>query len=119
MARPRHHLPPAATIVFCALVLTAGGGGTGARRAAPAAAGAILVERSGAWEYTYHVVTGSEALFDLGSDPRRLRNLVRAEPELADSLRESLETRLGVSDLSALLAPDDPRRRALRAMGYL
>jgi hypothetical protein len=101
-------------------VLFLGPGCRGERPTSPAGPSTpILIETDGALEYTFHVVTGGEALFDLERDPRRLSNLLQRRPALALHLRECLERRLGVPDIESLIDPDDPRRKALENMGYL
>jgi hypothetical protein len=91
----------------------------GAEKPAPPSAVKILTERDGAFEYTFHLITGGEALFDVERDPRRLTNLLQTKPDLARRLRESLSKRLGLSDLKILLDPNDPKRKALEDLGYL
>jgi hypothetical protein len=67
--------------------------------------------------------TGAAELFDLGSDPGELRNLVSAEPELTRRLATELE---GVAAHLPPLFREEGRgvlrpetEEALRALGYL
>jgi hypothetical protein len=73
----------------------------------------------GELQYTYHLVTGSEALFDLGDDPRALRNLALQQPNDLSRMRARLLADLGVASLEVLRAPHRQTIRRLEALGYL
>jgi hypothetical protein len=80
----------------------------------------VLSVQKGELLYTYHVLTRTEALFDTGEDPRRLRNLCRRHPEDVVELRLDLCRRYGVSDLARLgTSKTDSLRRQLASLGYL
>ena len=73
------------------------------------------------------VDTGVEALYDRGADPVEQRNILAAEPALADALRSGLArwreasapllARLGPRGGSVV--PNTETVRRLRALGYL
>jgi len=69
--------------------------------------------------YTYHVISGSEALFDLRADPGSLRNLLPTRAAEAARLRRALERQLGVSSLEQLRESRRHRIEELKALGYL
>jgi hypothetical protein len=69
--------------------------------------------------FTYHVLTSTEALFDLRQDPRCLKNLAELRPVERDSLRRLLCLKHGVLDLRELQDPNDPHLLLLRSLGYL
>lgn len=79
----------------------------------PAGAGLVPASvyslREGDLLFTYHALTDSEALFDLTSDPRCERNLVRTRTEDRTKLRRALEKRLGVTSLGDRPLPSGPR----------
>jgi hypothetical protein len=75
--------------------------------------------QEGEYLYLYHVITGTESLYHLPRDPRRLKNLAAERPELAMSLRRTLERKIGVSDLSELRDENGRSLNALRGLGYL
>ena len=79
----------------------------------------ILEETEDGLLFTYHVLTGTEGLFDLRTDPRCLRNLLGERPDDAAVLRRRLCVRVRVDDLSELSDPEDPQLIRLRNLGYL
>ncbi len=78
----------------------------------------VHIEREGML-YSYHVITGTEALFDLRTDPECRKNLVTVRREEALRLRRELETDLELDSLDQLRDEDDPQIRILRSLGYL
>jgi hypothetical protein len=89
------------------------------RPASPAEPASVLSIQEDGLLYTYHIPTNTEALFDLGTDPKCRRNLVLSHPREAANFRRMLERKLGVKDLRDLLNPADPTIRTLRDYGYL
>lgn len=73
----------------------------------------------GSLQYTFHLVTGSEALFDLSNDPKALRNLAARRPEDLVRMRLRLIDDLGVKSLDDLRAPHRKTIERLEALGYL
>jgi hypothetical protein len=78
----------------------------------------LRMEQDG-YVYTYHVLSGTEALFDLRLDPRLLKNLAPSMPDRAFEMRRRLSFRYRVADLADLRKKEDPTRRSLEAHGYL
>ena len=71
------------------------------------------------WRFTVHLPTGSEALYDLQSDPRCRTNVMREHPDRADRMRGALLRRCGVQTMEELRAPHQELTDALRRLGYL
>ena len=63
----------------------------------------------------------ADALYDVESDPRELRNLATAEPGLADDLRETLRGLVAERAQTVEMAADDDEEIAerLRELGYM
>lgn len=84
---------------------------------------AVLDIEDNGMRYTIHLPTGQEGLFDLGEDPRCLKNLAQKDPVTTRRLRMRLEERLrldtGVKDIEELRATYRERIEQLRALGYL
>jgi hypothetical protein len=78
----------------------------------------LRIEENGL-RYTYHVVSGTEALFDTHADPRALKNLAPDRPEDARRLRARLEEQLEVESLEDLRATQRETIRELESLGYL
>ena len=80
----------------------------------------VLTIEEGDLLYTYHMLSGTEALFDVQEDPNLLRNLCRVRPVDAVALRRELSTRFGVVDLQELREKSrDPLLERLQSLGYL
>ena len=109
----------AAAVVLAVLAVFIG---VVAMRAAPKQAegnpGVVHYDQ-GSLRYTYHLVSGTEGLFDLDADPRGLENLVTHRPDDARRLRQLLQVELGVGSLEELRAPYRDTIERLRALGYL
>ena len=105
-------------LVCLALLLPAGCGRDPELGVAATTAHVLRYERGGLL-YTYHVLTETEALFDLDSDPRCLKNLSSDRWRDAVALRRRLEREIGVMSLHGLKNPDDPVLQRLRSLGYL
>lgn len=111
-------------IAAIALVLLVSGA-LGARLfAAPAKAPAIVPQgvvqlTEGAYQYTFHLVTGTEALFNLEKDPRALKNLAREQPERTERLRLRLLDEMKVGSLEDLRSSEQDTIDRLKALGYL
>lgn len=58
----------------------------------------LRVEQDGLL-YAFHMLTGTESLFDLEHDPRCLRNLAPWRPADVARLRNELERRRGIENL--------------------
>jgi hypothetical protein len=80
---------------------------------------AVLAIDHDGYCYTYHVVTGSEALFDVTRDPERLINLLSDRPLVGRRLRGLLEEREKVEDLGVLRGSYRTEIADLRTLGYL
>ena len=79
----------------------------------------LLTLESDGLRYTYHVVSGSEALFEVRHDPELLRNLLSELTEDARRLRRRLEKNLGVRSLDDLRESRCQEIEDLKALGYL
>jgi hypothetical protein len=89
-------------------------------RGAPSELPPVLVVEDGDLVYTYHRLSGTEALFEKKVDPRQLHNLARLRPDDATALRLKLAMKLGVADLRELTEPrTDDLRNHLVSLGYL
>ena len=73
----------------------------------------------GSLRYTYHLVSGTEALFDIERDPRCLVNLARERPEEVRRLSRALADQLEVGSLEELRDLHQETIDRLRALGYL
>jgi hypothetical protein len=80
---------------------------------------AVLEIRSGDLKYTYHVVSGTEGLFDLSRDPGMLTNQVRASWREGLLLRRRLERSLGVASLSETRPTGERDYEIMRGHGYV
>ena len=80
---------------------------------------AVLVLEHDGFRYTYHAVTGAEALFDLTRDPGRLVNLRRDRPNMCRRFRGMLMAREKVRDLRELRGRHRDEIEGLRSLGYL
>ena len=80
---------------------------------------AILTIGHDGYLYTYHVVTGAEALFDVTRDSELLDNLLSDHPQLGHRLRGMLEDREEVEDLRQFQESFQDEIDGLRALGYL
>jgi len=106
-------------ILVCGVLLLSPG--CGVEREAVESATSLHVlryERDGLL-YTYHVLTETEALFDLDGDPRCLENLKLIRWRDAVTLRRWLERELGVASLRELKDAEDPVLLRLKSLGYL
>ncbi len=79
----------------------------------------VLTYQSDGLRYTFHVVTGGEALFDVVADPGYLENLVPTRTHDARRLRRLLEIDLGVDSLDDLREAHRGKIEELEALGYL
>jgi len=79
----------------------------------------VLTYQSDGLRYTYHVVTGGEALFDVVADPGFLENLLPTRTHDAWRLRRLLEIDLGVDSLDDLREAHRAKIDELEALGYL
>jgi len=80
----------------------------------------VLTIEEGDLLYTYHMLSGTEALFDVREDPNHVRNLCRVRTDDAVALRRELSTRFGVVDLRELREKSrDPLMERLQSLGYL
>ena len=99
---------------------------TDERRAADAASrdaeevtSGLLTQDADGYRYVFQLVTGREALYELRTDPFRIRNLADTDPDRARAMRKSLESRLGVFTLDSLRWRHADTIRTLRTLGYL
>ena len=80
----------------------------------------VLTLEEGEYLYTYHVLSGTEALFQPKDDPHLVRNLARQRPDDALALRLKLSRNLGVTDLPDIRERrTDLLRQRLVSLGYL
>jgi len=79
----------------------------------------ILEHEEAGLRYTYHVLTGTESLHDVRTDPRLLLNLLSERPNEARRMRRVLEQRIGIESLDLLRRDLSDRIRALESLGYL
>ncbi len=79
----------------------------------------VLEYRDGDLLYTFHIPTGTEALFDLDRDPCCLDNILPENRDLAAFARRRLERAFHVQSLEDLRDQGDPVLRSLRGLGYL
>jgi hypothetical protein len=79
----------------------------------------VVQLKEGAYQYTYHLVTGTEALFDLDADPRALRNLAKQQPERTARLRLWLMDDMQIDSLEELRVSEQDTIDRLKALGYL
>jgi hypothetical protein len=112
---------PALAALVAAIVLAAcgppdpGGTQTSSIRAIPP----VLSLDEGDLRYTYHVMSATEALFDLREDPRCLRNLLPGRAGDARRLRRRLESEWGVVSLDDLRERKRRMIEELETLGYL
>ena len=79
---------------------------------------AILeIEREGL-RWTYHLPSGTEALFDLAKDPRCLDNLAQERRPDCERLRREVEEREG-AEIEALREHYRAQIDRMRSLGYL
>jgi hypothetical protein len=78
----------------------------------------LSIEENGL-RYTFHVTSGSEALFDLQSDPGQRQNLLPDRAEDARRLRKRLESELDVRSLEEFREFHREEIEQLRGLGYL
>lgn len=107
-----------AVALVCLAAAAAGFGWASRSRTGDRTDGSVHLDRDG-FRYTFHTVTGDEALFDVRNDPRLLRNVIRQEPARAAELRRALERAHGVESLEELRAAHRAEIEALEAFGYL
>ncbi len=69
--------------------------------------------------YTFHLPTGTEALFDLTRDPDCLDNILPQHREEAAQARDELEKSLRIDSLEHLRDKDSPVLQSLRGLGYI
>ena len=69
--------------------------------------------------YTFHLPTGTEALFDLSVDPDCLDNVLPKRQKEAAHVRKTLEESLRVRDLEDLRDEDSPVIQSLKGLGYI
>lgn len=120
-------VPRGALVLICALLATAGIATAGLVLAKPRVqqvAGEVLdapvqTLDDGDLRYTFHAVTGMEAIFDLQSDPECRENIAAERPDDVDRLRLLLLERLGIGSLDVLRARHAGQTAQLRALGYL
>ncbi len=79
----------------------------------------VLTYQSDGLRYTFHAVTGGEALFDVEADPSLLRNLLPPRFDDARRLRRLLEIELGVESLDDLREVHRTKIDELESLGYL
>jgi len=80
----------------------------------------VLLIEEGDLLYTYHLLSGTEALFDVRRDPNHLRNLCPVRPEEAVALRMALTRKMGVADLLELRERScNPLMKTLQGLGYI
>lgn len=77
----------------------------------------LAIERDGL-RWTYHLPSGTEALFDTAADPRCLENLADRRPDDARRLREEVERR-EEAPVERLREHYREQVARLRALGYL
>jgi hypothetical protein len=80
---------------------------------------AVLVLDHDGFRYTYHLISGTEGLFDISHDRATLINLNSDRPRMCRRFREMLEAREKVADLSDLRERYRNEIEGLRALGYL
>ena len=80
--------------------------------------GIVQIEEDGL-RYTYHLLSGTEALFDTRSDPRSLRNLLPERSGEGRRLRRQLERELEVPTLEDLRRERQDEIDDLKSLGYL
>ncbi len=83
------------------------------------AGGAVLEYRQQDLLYTFHLPTGTEALFNLKTDPECLDNILRTNRKEAARVRLRLEQKLRVESLEELRDQDNPVLLSLRGLGYI
>jgi len=79
----------------------------------------VQTQDDGNLRYTFHAVTGMEALFDLVNDPECQDNVASDRPEDVERLRALLLRRLGIRGLDVLRSRHAQQAAQLRALGYL
>ncbi len=79
----------------------------------------LHVETAGDLRYTFHAVTGIEALYDVANDPNGRVNLAEKRPDDTQRLRKLLLQRTGARNLDSLQAPFAEEIERLKALGYL
>jgi len=104
-----------AAVVAVAVAVARRGGGDGPDPRVPPSL--LEIERDGL-RWTYHLPSGTEALFDLTTDPRCLRNLAPERAADADRLRKEAERREGES-VERLREHYREQIERLRSLGYL
>jgi len=85
----------------------------------PDATSAVLEYRHKDLLYTFHIPTGTEALFNLRADPSCLDNILRNNREKAAEARLQLEKELRVDSLEELRDENNPVLQSLRGLGYI
>jgi hypothetical protein len=90
-----------------------------ASRDADEVSSGLLTHDADGYRYVYQLVTGREALYDLRTDSRRIRNLADTDADRTREMRRALESRLGVFSLESLRARHAGTIRTLRTLGYL
>ena len=79
----------------------------------------FLTYDEGALRYTYHVISGQEGLFAVGTDPDCLANLADERPDDVRRLRKLLERKLHVVSLDDYRESQIEKIKRLHALGYL
>jgi hypothetical protein len=79
----------------------------------------VLEYRQGDLLYTFHIPTGTEALFDVVKDPDCLQNILPGNREDAAAARKQLEQEIGVDSLEELRDENNPVLKSLRGLGYI
>lgn len=79
----------------------------------------VLEYRDGDLLYTYHLPTGTEALFDLSKDPDCLTNLMPKNKAQGEHVRRQLEKKLKVKSLEDLRDENNPVLQSLKGLGYI
>lgn len=104
-----------AAVVAVAIVVARREGGDDPEPRAPPSL--LEIERDGL-RWTYHLPSGTEALFDLATDPRCLRNLAPERGADCERLRKEAERREGGS-VESLREHYREQIERLRSLGYL
>jgi hypothetical protein len=79
----------------------------------------VLEYRHDGLLYTFHLTTGTEALFDTDADPDCLDNLLHSRREEAAHVRSELEKSLHVGSLEELRDEDSAVLQSLKGLGYI
>ena len=104
----------------CLAVLFAGSGddANASHDVSPDVPPLLEIEHDGL-RYVFHVTTGSEALYDLATDPDARSNVAEERPEDTLRLRGVLADEHAVEDLDTLRGEYQDRIDELRRLGYL